>query len=173
MITLQQLQSIYREAPASRLINFLEPINLVLQKYDLSTPERQRMFLAQIGHESGQLRYTEELASGKAYEGRKDLGNTQTGDGVKYKGRGLIQITGKTNYALCSLALELPLLEKPELLEQLPYSVLCAGWFWSNNNLNSYCDKGDFYGLTRKINGGLNGIEDRVLLYKRACEAIK
>ena len=131
------------------------------------------MFLAQIGHESGQLRYTEELASGAAYEGRKALGNTEAGDGVKYKGRGLIQITGRSNYALCGLALDLPLLEKPELLKSIPYSVLSAGWFWSNNNLNSYCDKGDFYGLTKRINGGLNGIEDRVLLYKRACEAIK
>ncbi len=173
MITLQQLQSIYREAPASRLIPFLEPINQTLQKYDLSTPERQRMFLSQIGHESGQLRYLEEIATGAAYEGRKDLGNTEIGDGVKYKGRGVIQITGRSNYVLCGLALDLPLLEKPELLKCTPYSVLSAGWFWQNNNLNSYCDKGDFYGLTRRINGGLNGIEDRVLLYKRACEAIK
>jgi len=172
MITLQQLKSIYREAPGSRLEPFLEPINLVLQKYSLNTLERQRMFLAQIGHESGQLKYTEELASGTAYEGRKDLGNTESGDGVKYKGRGVIQITGRNNYALCSLALDLPLLEKPELLKQLPNCVESAGWFWNNCNLNSYCDKGDFYGLTRRINGGLNGIEDRVLLYKRACEAI-
>ena len=172
-LTEQVLQRIYREAKASRISLFLEPINQTLQKFDLNTPERQRMFLAQIGHESGQLRYTEELASGSAYEGRKDLGNTSVGDGVKYKGRGLIQITGKTNYVLCSLALDLPLLEKPELLSQLPYSVQSAGWFWSTNNLNSYCDKGDFYGLTKRINGGLNGIQDRILLYKRACEAIK
>jgi putative chitinase len=75
-----------------------------------------RMFLAQIGHESGYLQYVQELASGKAYEGRADLGNTSPGDGVRYKGRGLIQITGKRNYALAGLALDLPLLEKPELL---------------------------------------------------------
>ena len=172
MLTLQQLSSIYREAPLKRLEPFLEPINCVLQKYNLMPLERQRMFLAQIGHESGQLKYTEELASGKAYEGRLDLGNTQIGDGVKYKGRGLIQITGKTNYALCGLALDLPLLENPELLQQLEPSVLSAGWFWYNNKLNSYCDSGDFYGLTRRINGGLRGIEDRVLLYKRAIEAL-
>lgn len=172
-VSKQQLQSIYREAKASLIDLYLEPINLTLQRFDLSTPERRRMFLAQIGHESGQLRYTEELASGEAYEGRVALGNTTKGDGVKYKGRGLLQITGRSNYLLCSLALDLPLLENPELLKQLPYSCLSAGWFWNNNNLNSYCDKGDFYGLTKRINGGLNGIEDRVLLYKRACEAIK
>lgn len=172
-VTKAQLQSIYREAKPSLIDQYLEPINQTLQRFDLNTPERQRMFLAQIGHESGQLRYTEELASGAAYEGRKDLGNTQSGDGVKYKGRGLIQITGRSNYALCSLALDLPLLETPEILKQLPYCALSAGWFWNTNNLNSYCDKGDFYGLTKRINGGLNGIEDRVLLYKRACEAIK
>lgn len=168
-----QLQSIYREAKPSLIDLYLEPINQTLQRFDLNTPERQRMFLAQIGHESGQLRYVEELDSGISYEGRESLGNTQPGDGVKYKGRGLIQITGRTNYVLCGLALDLPLLEHPELLESPQYAVLSAGWFWSNNNLNSYCDKGDFYGLTKKINGGLNGIEDRVLLYKRACEAIK
>lgn len=172
-VTKLQLQSIYREAKVSLIDLYLEPINQTLQRFDLNTLERQRMFLAQIGHESGQLRYTEELVSGVAYEGRKDLGNIQSGDGVKYKGRGLIQITGRTNYALCSLALDLPLLETPGLLAQLPASVLSAGWFFQNNNLNSYCDKVDFYGLTKRINGGLNGIEDRVLLYKRACEAIK
>jgi putative chitinase len=173
MITLDNLKSIYREAKPELIQIFLEPISQTLQRYDLNTLERCRMFLAQIGHESGQLRYTEELASGAAYEGRKDLGNTETGDGVKYKGRGLIQITGRSNYALCSLALDLPLLENPELLQSPLPAALSAGWFWSNNNLNSYCDKGDFYGLTKRINGGLNGIEDRVLLYKRACEAIK
>lgn len=168
-----QLQSIYREAKPSLIDLFLEPINQTLQRFDLDTLERRRMFLAQIGHESGQLRYQEELATGAGYEGRRDLGNTQVGDGVKYKGRGLIQITGRSNYALCALALDLPLLENPELLKSLPASIMSAGWFWNNNNLNSYCDKGDFYGLTKRINGGLNGINDRVLLYKRACEAIE
>lgn len=167
-----QLQNVFREASASRILNYLDPINVVLQRFEINTLQRCRMFLAQIGHESGQLKYTEELASGAAYEGRHDLGNTEPGDGVKYKGRGLIQITGKSNYALCSLALDLPLLENPELLAQLPASSLSAGWFWHNNNLNSYCDKNDFEGLTKRINGGLNGYNDRILLYKRAIEAI-
>jgi len=171
MIDLKLLSSIYREAKPSLLERFINPINETCRRFDLNTPERQSMFLAQIGHESGQLRYLEELASGIAYEGRKNLGNTQPGDGVRYKGRGVIQITGRTNYALCGLALELPLLENPELLATLPHAVTSAGWFWSNNNLNSYCDKGDFIGLTKRINGGTNGLADRVMLYKRALEA--
>lgn len=173
MITLEQLKAIYREAPVKRLEPFIGPINEACQRFDLNTPARQSMFLAQIGHESGQLRYLEELASGSAYEGRKDLGNTQIGDGVKYKGRGVIQITGRTNYALCGLALDLPLLERPELLGQLPHAMESACWYWSNNNLNSYCDRGDFRGLTKRINGGTNGMEDRLKLYNRAKEVIK
>ena len=101
------------------------------------------------------------------------MGNTQTGDGVKYKGRGLIQITGRNNYALCSLALDLPLLERPELLAQPQWAALSAGWYWNNCKLNSYCDKNDFDGLTKKINGGLNGYSDRVMLFKRAIEALQ
>ena len=172
-VTKEQLQSVYREAASKLIDRYIDAINAVLEKYDLNTLERRRMFLAQIGHESGELRYTEELATGEAYENRHDLGNTEPGDGVKYKGRGLIQITGKTNYVLCSLELDLPLLENPELLAQIPASVLSAGWYWNNNNLNSYCDKGDFEGLTKAINGGLNGYSNRVLLYKRAIEAIR
>jgi putative chitinase len=173
LVTKDQLKNIYREAPASRLDPFIVPLNETLEKYQINTPLRIQMFLAQVGHESGQFRYMEELASGSAYENRKDLGNMSPGDGVKYKGRGLIQITGRRNYALCSLELDLPLLETPELLAQLPWAVQSAGWYWSSRNLNSYCDKGDFETLTKRINGGLNGYADRVMLYKRAIEAFQ
>jgi putative chitinase len=118
-------------------------------------------FLAQVGHESGQLRYVLELASGKAYEGRADLGNTSPGDGVRYKGRGLIQITGKHNYVLCGLALDLPLLDTPELLEEPAYAAASAGWFWHNKNLNALADLDDLVKVTKRINGGTNGMLDR------------
>jgi putative chitinase len=152
---------------------FLEPLNQTLEKYQINTPLRCSMFLAQIGHESGQLQYTEELDSGEAYEDRKDLGNSHTGDGVKYKGRGLIQITGRKNYVLCSLSLDLPLLENPELLASVPWAALSAGWFWNNNNLNSLADCSLMKECTRRINGGMNGWDDRLKLYNRALQVFK
>lgn len=173
MILLQQLQSIYREAPVKRLALFLPHINQTMEESDIVTPQRIRMFLAQIGHESGQLRYVEEIASGQAYEGRKDLGNIHPGDGVKYKGRGLIQVTGRTNYTLCAAALGLPLLSEPTLLEEPRNAARSAGWFWTMRNLNSLCDLGLFKELTRKINGGYNGYADRYKLYQRAFDIVK
>lgn len=170
MITLAQLAKVYREATVTRLSQWLPLLNQTMQEYEINTPARIQMFLAQVGHESGQLRYVEELASGAAYEGRRDLGNTSPGDGVKYKGRGLIQITGRKNYALVSLALDQDFLGNPALLSTEENAARSAGWFWSNNKLNSYCDRGDFKGLTKRINGGYNGLEDREKLYKRAKE---
>ena len=173
MITKEQLSKIYVEADPKKVDIFLEPLNQTMEEFEINTPQRIRMFLAQLGHESGQLRYVEELASGQAYEGRVDLGNLSAGDGVKYKGRGLIQITGKRNYLLCGLALDLPLLEQPTLLAQLPHSCRSAGWFWQNNNLNALCDLNLFEKLTKRINGGLNGYADRYKIYQRAFNVIK
>lgn len=172
LITLEQLKKIYRECPEERLKKFIGPLNDTMETYDINTPQRIRMFLAQIGHESGQLRYVEEIASGEAYEGRRDLGNTQKGDGKKYKGRGLIQITGKTNYILCGMDLNLPLLEQPELLSQTDLACMSAGWFWDENNLNALCDMGLFEQLTKRINGGLNGYADRYKLFQRAFAVV-
>jgi len=173
MITLEQLKAIYKECPKEKVELFLPFLNETMEKYDISTPQRIRMFLAQIGHESGQLRYTTELASGEAYEGKRNLGNTQKGDGVKYKGRGLIQITGRNNFVLCGFDLDLPLLEHPELLSEPRNATLSAGWFWNENDLNRICDMNLFETLTRRINGGLNGYADRYKLYQRALEVIK
>lgn len=173
LITKQQLQAIYAEAKPALIDRFLGPINDTLDEFEINTPQRIRMFLAQIGHESGQLRYRRELASGAAYEGRKDLGNTQPGDGVRYKGRGLIQITGRHNYVLVSLALGIPCVEKPELLEEDLNAVRSAGWFWYKSNLNALADMGKFELITRRINGGMNGYADRYKLYQRAFKVIK
>lgn len=172
VITKEQLQFIYPNCPQPRLDIYLPILQNCLDKYSIDTLPRIRMFLAQVGHESAELRYTEELASGIAYEGRKDLGNTQPGDGVRYKGRGLIQITGRSNYALCGLSLDLPLLDQPDLLAKYSPSVESACWYWNNNNLNSYCDKGDFIGLTKRINGGTNGLASRQAYLDRATKVI-
>ena len=172
LINLSQLQKIYREAPVEKLELFLPYLNSTMEEFEINTPRRIQMFLAQVGHESGQLRYLKELASGEAYEGRKDLGNTHTGDGVKYKGRGLIQLTGRSNYVLASLGLGLPLLEKPELLELPENAARVAGWFRYNKRLNGLADEGLFEKMTRVINGGMNGYADRYKLLQRAMEVI-
>lgn len=170
MLTIEQLSDIYKEAKKDRLTLFLPFLNATCDEFAINTQLQKCMFLAQIGHESGQLRYVKELASGVAYEGRVDLGNTSPGDGVHYKGRGLIQITGKRNYVLCSLALGLPLLETPELLELPENACRSAGWFFWNNRLLALGD--DIKKVTKRINGGYNGLEDRIKLYERAKETL-
>lgn len=160
MITSDQLKAIM---PLSKNIDvFLEPLQRTLEKYQINTPKRIACFLAQIAHESGSLRYVKELASGEAYEGRKDLGNIYVGDGVKFKGRGLIQITGRANYEALGKYLGVDLIAKPELLEQPLYAALSAGWFWDKRKLNALADIMNFEKITRLINGGLNGYEDRL-----------
>lgn len=155
---------------ASRADVFLTPLNDTMEEYSISTPLRMAAFLAQLAHESGEFRYVEELASGAAYEGREDLGNVSPGDGQRFKGRGLIQITGRSNYLKCSEALfgDDRLLNEPDLLRAPVYAVACAGWFWDTHHLNGLADKKDFRGITRVINGGYNGYADRVKYYERA-----
>lgn len=172
MLTESVLRLTYREAPLARIRLFLPHLDKACYKFQINTPLRLAHFLAQIGHESGQLHYVKELASGKAYEGRLDLGNSSPGDGVRYKGRGLIQITGKHNYALVSLALDLPLLDNPELLEEPENAALSAAWFWYNRNLNAWADLDNLLKVTRIINGGTNGLTDRRLLLLRAKKVL-
>ena len=143
-------------------------------EYDITTLFREAAFIAQLAHESGEFRYVRELASGAAYEGRKDLGNTEPGDGVKYKGRGLIQITGRSNYRDCGDALGLPLIDEPDLLETAGPACRSACWFWGSRGLNEMADNHDFLGISVKINGrnrttGLpNGWSDRLSYWGRA-----
>ncbi len=169
---------------------FLPFITDTCTQFQINTPIRQVCFLAQVGHESGGLFFTEELASGAAYEGRKDLGNTQKGDGIKYKGRGLIQITGRSNYTLLSTFFNADFVNNPTLLggknvnkcspDQFKYAALSAGWFWNTKDLNSLADKIDitkditlqanmanYIAITKKINGGTNGLQDRVQRYTK------
>ena len=147
---------------------FCEPLNNAMEQYSINTLLRESAFLAQVGHESGRLFYLKEITSGRAYEGRKDLGNTKVGDGVKFKGRGLIQITGRNNYKLCGDALKLDLLTHPELLETHVNACLSAAWFWDSHHLNPLADQQLLSSITKIINGGLNGQLDRQLLYNKA-----
>ena len=171
MITGALLQSILPYAKA-RIPSFIAPLNAAMQEYHINSPLRQAAFIAQIAHESGELRYVKEIASGAAYEGRKDLGNTQPGDGMRYKGRGLIQITGRNNYAECGKALGVDLITNPELLETNDLACRSAAWFWASHGLNDLADKGDFDRITKRINGGLNGYQERLVYHARAKTAL-
>jgi predicted chitinase len=127
----------------------------------LTTPRRQSHFLSQIAHESDGMATTVEYASGAAYEGRKDLGNTKPGDGMRFKGRGLIQLTGRANYMAYGFELGIDLVGKPELAAQFPAAALTAALYWRKRGINAPADRDDLEAVTRKINGGLNGIADR------------
>jgi putative chitinase len=136
-------------------------MNDLLPPAGICTRDRICHFLAQLAHETGGFRYDEELASGAQYENRTDLGNTQSGDGVKFKGRGFIQLTGRYNYRKYGELLNLPLEQNPELAKQPRVSLKIALVYWNMQDLNYYADRGDFEEITRRINGGLNGLTDR------------
>lgn len=144
------------------------PLTNACVEFDIYSPLRQAAFIAQIAHESGSLHYVRELASGEAYEHRADLGNVFVGDGRKFRGRGYLQITGRANYEVCGKALNLPLLEQPELLETEINAARSAGWFWQTHGLNALADARLFQSITRAINGGLIGLAERVLFYQKA-----
>lgn len=126
-------------------------------------------FLAQLAHESGNFRYMEEIASGAAYEGRKDLGNTQVGDGKRFKGRGPIQLTGRANYRRYGQQLGIDFENNPEIVAIPSVGLLVACKFWFDNGLNELADKDDVVAITKRINGGTNGLADR----KAKLEMIK
>lgn len=162
--------------PLYRAQAWADPLTAAMALWAIDSPKRQAMFLAQVGHESGRLIYVRELwgptPAQQKYEGRADLGNTQPGDGMRYMGRGLIQVTGRANYATCGAALNLPLLDQPQLLEQAGNAALSAAWFWNSRGLNALADAGDFETITRRINGGLNGYADRQALLATTQRAL-
>ena len=162
--------------PVARAKIWADPLSAAMALHDISTPKRQAAFVAQIGHESGRLVYVRELwgptEAQTRYEGRKDLGNTQAGDGFRYRGRGLIQVTGRANYADAADALNEPLIDFPEILERPDVAAMSAAWFWNSRYLNQMADIGEFQKITRKINGGLNGLDDRLKLWDSSKTAL-
>ncbi|MCW1244927.1 glycoside hydrolase family 19 protein [Pseudomonas sp. SAICEU22] len=180
-LTQQQLLKIMPNARPQAGV-FISALNAAMSHHHIDTPKRMAAFLAQVGHESGQLRYVRELGS-EQYLSKYDtgtlavrLGNSPQadGDGQKYRGRGLIQITGHDNYLSCSLGLfgDERLLALPELLEQPQWAAESAAWFWEQNGLNELADRDQFGNITRRINGGLNGLQDRLQFWARAREVL-
>ena len=171
-------QTLRRMMPAAgaRLDAHLPYIATALQNGRIDTPVRIAAFMAQLAHESGDYLWMEELADGRAYEGRGDLGNVHPGDGLKFKGHGPIQITGRGNHRACGLALGIDAEANPLLLTQPRYGTAAAVWFWTIGNkkidLNLLADRGWFTTITRVINGGTNGLEDRLVRWKRCREVL-
>ncbi len=203
LITEQQLLQIFPNA-GHRAGFFVPALNVAMERFDITSPVRLAVFLAQVGHESSQLtRLVENLnysarglaatwpsrysgADGKpnalalnlawhpqaiannAYASRNGNGDEVSGDGWRFRGRGLLQITGRSNYRAAGVGLGLPLEQEPELLEQPEFAALSAAWWWAAHGLNDLADRGEFVAITRRINGGLNGQAERLALWERA-----
>lgn len=174
-LTLDQLRECMPNSPAE-LSRFLEPLNESMEIFDINNLARQSAFLANLAHESGEFRYMEEIASGAAYDGRADLGNTRpeaievarehgSTPGRWFKGHGPLQITGYDNHKACGEFFDLDLLNEPRLLCEPHWGCMSAGWFWtvykSYANMNELADSGKFERIVRVINGGINGLDDR------------
>lgn len=177
-MTLEQLRTAMPKATLANCQRFLKPLNDAMAKYDINTPLRAAHFLCQVAWESVQLRYVEEIASGSAYDtGKlaKQLGNTpqKDGDGQRYKGRGLLQVTGRTNYKLYGVVIGKDMEDQKQknwlLLCDPQYAADSAGWFWKSHFLNGRADRDEHTNITRIINGSTATAQKR-LPYLRSAK---
>jgi putative chitinase len=168
IVTKQQAEAVYGRAITATQ---LKDLNDCLVRFQITTHPRIRHFLSQTAHETAGLQYMKELASGTAYEGRKDLGNTQPGDGPKYKGGGCLQLTGRSNYqAFCNHINDSKIMNGCDQVANY-YPFTSAGFWWKNNNMNSLCDQGGTVEqVTKRVNGGYNGLDDRKMYYNKALK---
>jgi putative chitinase len=180
---------------------WFEPLQETFEKYQINTPKRQACFIGQCMHESGGFKFLKEnlnysakalmntwpsrfpdmdtaekyerqpeKIANKVYSGR--MGNTEDGDGAKFIGRGLIQLTGKDNYKAFGEAIGEDLVSTPQLVEEPRYAALSAGWFWNKRGLNALADIMDITTLTVRINGGRIGIDDRIAKINKALDVL-
>jgi putative chitinase len=184
LITEDQFAKMTPQVANSKRKEVYEPLMQACEKFNINNHWRFAAFLAQLLHESGNFHYVEEIASGKAYDARKDLGNLEKeallaaglheqSAGVFYKGHGFIQITGYFNHRDCGTALALDLVNNPKLLCETQYACLSAAWFWFSHKLNQLADEKEFVKITKKINGGTNGLADRAKHYSLICSILK
>lgn len=198
-ITIAQLKTIMPLA-GDKAVEFLEPLNDAMHEFSIASSMQQAAFLAQCAHESSQLHcvvenlnyshdglrktfpqyfsdgeawsyehYPERIAN-LVYANKNGNGAVESGDGWRFRGRGLIQVTGRDNYLVCSGALDIDLLWQPDLLEEPIPAARSAGWFWSRNRLNAIAD--DVVAVTKRVNGGLNGLTERRAFFVRACQVL-
>ncbi len=179
-LTAEQLHAVMPSATLKSIEACLPHINAALAEFAIDNPKRVAAFISQIAHETGQLHWLREvwgptkdqLHYDPPSNLAKGLGNTKPGDGKKYRGRGGLQITGKSNYRVYGRLLSLPLEEQPELAELPDYAFRIAGAFWNQLNLNPLADIEDFKKITLRINGGYNGLAEREQFYRRAKQAL-
>jgi putative chitinase len=199
-VTLEQLCNFFEDTDDFVLEKFVDPINQVIEDFDINTPNRIAMFLAQIGHESGGLTKLHENLNYKAarlvqifpkyfknvdpndyggkpeaianlvYANRMGNGDEESGDGYRFRGRGAIQLTGRSNYTACGGDLEVDLINNPDWLETPEGAIMSAAWFWDQRDLNDYADKNDVVTVTKKINGGIIGLDERKELFEEALK---
>lgn len=202
MPSIDELSQIFPHAKSANLQKYCDAVNAAMEEFGIDTPGRQAMFLAQCGHESGQFSVVEENLNYRAetllkvfpkyfrdvdpndyarqpekianrvYSSRMGNGDESSGDGYRYRGRGLIQLTGKNNYVKCGDALGVDLTENSDYLSTPEGAARSAAWFWSANGLNKFADANDNLGATKRINGGTNGLDERNELYANACSVL-
>lgn len=199
-ITHEQLCKFFEETDEDSLLPFVDAFNNAFERFEINTPERIAMFMAQVGHESGGLctleenlnykperlqqifpkyfrdvdpndygRNPEKIAN-RVYSNRMGNGDEESGDGYRYRGRGAIQLTGKDNYTHCGNDLGVDLTENPDYLTTPEGAIASAAWFWNSRDLNKWADEGDVLTVTKKINGGTIGLDERKALYEEALE---
>ena len=182
LITSEQLHEMIPHSTDKLILRYLTPLNKAMEKFQIDTPLRIAAFIAQVAHESCSLIYSEEIASGSAYEKRGDLGNllhealevahaNHSTTGRFYKGRGLLQITGYSNYLSCSKGIDIDCVTNPRILSEPEYAAKSAAWFWNIHNLNILADVEMFDKITHVINGGYNGKAERDTNY-RCCKEV-
>ena len=174
LVTLPQLRAVMPELPLAKAELYIAPLNRAMAEFKIDDRLRICAFLGQVAGESGELAWFQEFASGWEYDISvnprlaRELGNLKVGDGPRYKGRGPIQLTGRSNYVACGKALGIDLVDNPNLAIQPSIAFRTAGWFWSTHGLNQLADQEDYRGITLRINGGYNGYAARLAFYEHA-----
>jgi len=171
-VTPDELARIVPGIPAEKIGQYIAPLNEAMAHNGIDTPVRQAAFIAQLAVESDSFRTFEEYASGRAYEGRADLGNTEPGDGVRYKGRGAIQITGRHNYEKLSEHTGVDFVAHPEWLAAPENAFTTAAWYWTSRNLNHVADTAGIVRVSELVNGGHHALSRRIADFERGLDVL-
>jgi putative chitinase len=180
MIPVPTLQKLFPTCPHLRLVGLAPHLNAAMHEFDITTPAREAAFLAQIGHETSDLRHLQELwgptEQQKKYEPPSPLatrlGNVMPGDGLRFRGRGAVQLTGRQNYQRASKFFNVDFESEPRKVASADYAFRVAGWYWQIKDLNALADAGDFAEITRRINGGTTGERDRNARFMAALDVL-